>query len=184
MRHPFTSPLRSRLLFAACVTSVVALVSPAFGQDISDLRRQREEAREAEQQALEQIDLLRADAEVEAEVALLVEGLPSDDADQLGVGPEELEADLEDRVDQLPPARRCLEPLPQPQIPVGQGVLHDLAVDRLLRLEVVEEAGPTDPHPGRDVVERRALVALVGEALLRLLEDQIPGGRVGHEARR
>jgi murein DD-endopeptidase MepM/ murein hydrolase activator NlpD len=64
MHQPFTSLLRSRLSLAVCATVVAAAASPAFGQDgqdISDLRRQREAAREAEQEALEQIDLLRAD---------------------------------------------------------------------------------------------------------------------------
>ena len=78
MRHPFTSPLRSRLLFAAAATLSVALVSPAFGQDgqdISDLRRQREAAREAEQEALEQIDLLRADDAVVQETLNEIQAL-------------------------------------------------------------------------------------------------------------
>ncbi len=61
MRQFLTSSLRSRLAVVAAAVVSVGLVSPAFGQDISDLRRQREEARAAEQAALEQIDLLRAD---------------------------------------------------------------------------------------------------------------------------
>ncbi|MEM9202233.1 MAG: peptidoglycan DD-metalloendopeptidase family protein [Actinomycetota bacterium] len=64
MRQLSTSSFRSRTLVAAVATVMVVTISPAFGQDISDLRRQREEAREAEQEALEQIDLLRADDEV------------------------------------------------------------------------------------------------------------------------
>lgn len=75
MRQLFTSPLRSRLLLAVTVTLVVAWVSPAFGQDISDLRRQREEAREAEQAALEQIDLLRADDAVVQATLNEIQGL-------------------------------------------------------------------------------------------------------------
>ena len=75
MRQLFTSPLRSRFLLAVVATLVVALVSPAFGQDISDLRRQREEAREAEQAALEQIDLLRADDAVVQATLNEIQGL-------------------------------------------------------------------------------------------------------------
>ena len=64
MRY-FTLPtLRSRLATVLGLALVFSLVAPAAGQDISDLRRQREEARAAEQEALEQIDLLRADDEV------------------------------------------------------------------------------------------------------------------------
>ena len=59
---PFFVPLlRSRLAAGVLLTFVVAAAAPAFGQDVSDLRRQREAEREAEQAALEQIDLLRAD---------------------------------------------------------------------------------------------------------------------------
>ena len=59
---PFFVPLlRSRLAASVLLTFVLTAAAPAFGQDVSDLRRQREAEREAEQAALEQIDLLRAD---------------------------------------------------------------------------------------------------------------------------
>ncbi|MEO0495614.1 MAG: peptidoglycan DD-metalloendopeptidase family protein [Actinomycetota bacterium] len=67
--------MRSRLAAVAVLTVVVALVVPASAQDISDLRRQREQARAAEQEALEQIDLLRADDAVIAATLAEIQGL-------------------------------------------------------------------------------------------------------------
>ncbi len=75
MRQISTSLLRSRLAAAAAAVLVVALAAPALSQDISDLRRQREEAREAEQAALEQIDLLRADDLVVQQTLAEIQGL-------------------------------------------------------------------------------------------------------------
>ena len=77
MRRFTMLSLQSRFALPAVIGLVIALVVPASGQDISDLRRQREQARAAEQEALEQIDLLRADdalvAEVLAEIQSLVD---------------------------------------------------------------------------------------------------------------
>ena len=77
MRRFTMLSLQSRFALPAVIGLVFALVVPASGQDISDLRRQREQARAAEQEALEQIDLLRADdalvAEVLAEIQSLVD---------------------------------------------------------------------------------------------------------------
>ena len=71
--------------------------------------------------------------------------------------------------------------------PGRQRDLEDLAVDRLLRREVVEEAGLADAHAGRDVVQRRAVEALLSEATPRLDEDGVAGGdrrlRSGHGPR-
>ena len=61
MRRFTMLSLQSRFALPTVIGLVVALVVPASAQDISDLRRQREQARAAEQEALEQIDLLRAD---------------------------------------------------------------------------------------------------------------------------
>lgn len=55
--------------------SAVLAVAPTTADDLSDLRRQREEARQAEQEALEQIDLLRADSEVIRDTLLEIQGL-------------------------------------------------------------------------------------------------------------
>src|SRR6185369_14762777 len=67
---------------------------------------------------------------------------------------------------------------------VGQRALEHLAVQRLLGREVVEEAGTPDAHPGGDVVERRPLVPLLGEAVQRFSEDRLTRRRhvlaVGH----
>lgn len=65
----FTLPsMRSRLATVAGLALIFSFVAPAAGQDVSDLRRQREEARAEEQEALEQIDLLLADDEVVKQV--------------------------------------------------------------------------------------------------------------------
>lgn len=67
----------SRFRLATALVAGVLLVAstPGGADDLSDLRRQREEAREAEQQALEQIDLLRADAEVIRDTLLEIQAL-------------------------------------------------------------------------------------------------------------
>ena len=59
--------------------------------------------------------------------------------------------------------------------PVGQQVLEDLLVERFFRREVVQQARPPDADAGGDVVERGAVVAGVGEARHRLVEDLLPG---------
>lgn len=67
---------RSRLAIAALIAAGVLVGSnPGRAEDLSDLRRQREEAREAEQSALEQIDLLRADADVIRDTLLEIQAL-------------------------------------------------------------------------------------------------------------
>jgi murein DD-endopeptidase MepM/ murein hydrolase activator NlpD len=75
MRSFTMSSLRSRFALPAVIGVVIALVVPAQAQDISDLRRQREQARAAEQEALEQIDLLRADDAIVAETLAEIQGL-------------------------------------------------------------------------------------------------------------
>ena len=40
---------------------------------------------------------------------------------------------------------------------------------------MVQQAGPTDPDTCGDVVERRAVVADLGKAVQRLVDDQIAG---------
>ena len=75
MRSFTMSSLRSRFALPAVIGVVIALVVPAEAQDISDLRRQREQARAAEQEALEQIDLLRADDAIVAETLAEIQGL-------------------------------------------------------------------------------------------------------------
>ncbi|HAB58177.1 MAG: hypothetical protein CL433_11460 [Acidimicrobiaceae bacterium] len=67
--------LRSRFALSAVIGVVIALVVPVSAQDISDLRRQREQARAAEQEALEQIDLLRADDAIVADTLAEIQGL-------------------------------------------------------------------------------------------------------------
>lgn len=68
----------SRYLFVAIAVAIATIVASSNvggAGDLSDLRRQREEAREAEQAALEQIDLLRADAEVIRDTLLEIQEL-------------------------------------------------------------------------------------------------------------
>ena len=75
MRRFTMLSLQSRFALPTVIGLVIALVVPASAQDISDLRRQREQARAAEQEALEQIDLLRADDALVAEVLAEIQGL-------------------------------------------------------------------------------------------------------------
>ncbi len=71
-----TRLFRSHLVTAALIAAGVLVGSiPGSAEDLSDLRRQREEAREAEQNALEQIDLLRADADVIRDTLLEIQAL-------------------------------------------------------------------------------------------------------------
>ena len=69
------SRVRSRLSAVVAILAVVAVAGPTRADDLSDLRRQREAAREAEQQALEQIDLLRAESEVIRDTLLEIQDL-------------------------------------------------------------------------------------------------------------
>ena len=124
-------------------------------------------------------------AEVDAEVALAVEGLALHDPHELGVGAEEVERGGDDVVGLAPPLEvghrdRGLDPAD----PLGQRRLEHLPVDGLLVGEVVQEAGLADAHAGGDVVERGAGEALLGEAVLRLQQDRVPGRqpavRLGH----
>jgi len=70
------SRVRPRIPIIVVAAVAVFIVAPPTGaDDLSDLRRQREEAREAEQEALEQIDLLRADSEVIRDTLLEIQGL-------------------------------------------------------------------------------------------------------------
>ena len=56
-------------------------------------------------------------------------------------------------------------------VPVGQRALEDLAVQRLLGREMVEEARPADADPFGDVVERGTVVAVFGEAAKGFRQD-------------
>ena len=56
--------------------------------------------------------------------------------------------------------------------PVLEQALEDLLVQRVLRGEVVQQAGPPDPHPAGDVAERGAVVPVLGEAVQRLDQDE------------
>ena len=111
----------------------------------------------------------RADrlAEVDAEVAAGGERLVADEAHELGVleePPDGLGEDLVDVGPPLGPGGRIVDRLVDALAPVGQRALEHLLVDGLLRGEVVQQAGPADADAGGDVVERRAVVAVLGEA--------------------
>lgn len=71
-----TRSSRFRLLAVAFIAgAVLVAANPGGADDLSDLRRKREEAREAEQAALEQIDLLRAESEVIRDTLLEIQAL-------------------------------------------------------------------------------------------------------------
>ena len=103
-------------------------------------------------------------AEVDAEVAFAVECLPAHDPDELGVLLEEGERHVEHEVDLLPASSIEAHGLLDLQEPVRERPFEHLAVQRFLRGEVVEQARTPDADSRGDVVERRSLVALVGEA--------------------
>ena len=88
---------------------------------------------------------------------------------------EEVEARGQHAVDHGPAFARPFGGPLDLGVPVAERTLEHLAVERLLRREVVQEAGPADPHGGGDVVERRALVTVLGEATEGLSQDGTSG---------
>jgi N-acetylglucosamine-6-phosphate deacetylase len=117
-------------------------------------------------------------AEVHAQASPTLERLSSDESDEVGVLHEELEARREDVIDERPSVavrlvhRGDLDPL----VPLGERQFEDLAVDGVLRREVVQEARSANAHPGGDVVERGAVEPVVGEASPPLDEDLLASG--------
>ena len=107
-----------------------------------------------------------------------VDRLAPDETDVARVVGEEREPGPEYQLDLVPPLFGSGDRPGQPVEPVGEEVLEDLLVQRLFRLEVVEQARAADTHPGGDVVQRGALVAGVGEAGEGLVEDELAGRRL------
>ena len=84
--------------------------------------------------------------------AVAVEGLAADDADEVRVLPEELEAGGEHLVDLAPALASCGRPRWRSStrpIHSTRARLEDLLVDGLLRREVVQHARPADARPPR-----------------------------------
>ena len=80
----------------------------------------------------------------------------------------------EHAVDVRPPlfgGGRVVDGLVDALPPVGERPLEHGLVDRVLRREVVQQARPPDADAGGDVVQRRALVAVLGEAATGFEQD-------------
>ena len=114
-------------------------------------------------------------AELDAEPPAPLQGLPPHQPDELRVLHEEVEAGREHAVYHRPAFARTLRGPLDLGVPVDERDFEDLAVQRFLRREVVEEAGSADADRRCDVVERRALVTVLGEATEGLGQDGISG---------
>ena len=99
------------------------------------------------------------------------------EANEVGVLLEERERGPQHLLDLTPtlawPAGRLLDEIG----PVGEGVDQHLAVERVLRREVVQQARPADPDLVRDVVQARSREAAFGEAGTGDGEDVLLRGR-------
>ena len=105
--------------------------------------------------------------------ALFRECLAPDQANKVRIGLEELEAGGQNMVDLVPAVgiaarHRRLDPL----VPLGQRLFEHLAVHRLLRREVMQQALAADSDLGGDEVERCAIEAAFGEETLRGDDDR------------
>lgn len=103
-------------------------------------------------------------AEVVTEAFVVTQRFSTHNGDDGGIEAEELKRCFQDPVDEIPPVELITERLFDSQSPIAKGLLDHFAIDRLFVGKVVKQAGATDPDAGRDVVERRALESLVGEA--------------------
>jgi hypothetical protein len=89
------------------------------------------------------------------------------------MGDEELKTGREDEVDLPPTLPGSFAGLLHPSIPISERSLEDLTVKGLLRREMVQQAGSTNSNRGGDVVERRAVVAVLSEASGRFGENRL-----------
>ena len=106
-------------------------------------------------------------------MAAAVDRLPAHEPHVGRVVDEELEPGPQDELDLGQPRSVGGDGGVEAAEPVRQQALEDLAVQRLLGREVVQQAGPADADAGGDVVERRALVAGRREAGHGLVEDRL-----------
>ena len=109
--------------------------------------------------------------EVDAEVRAAVDRLAAHQTHVVGVLGEELGTRREHQLDLRPAPLGDADGVAEPLEPVRQQPLEDLPVEGVLRVEVVQQARPPDPDASGDVVQRRAVVAVLGEAVERLGED-------------
>src|SRR5258708_6901246 len=103
--------------------------------------------------------------------------LAPNESDEVRVFHEELEPGRENPVDLDPPVFGLLGGPFDAEKPVGQCPLKDLVIERLFGGEMVQKARPADAHRGRDVVQRRAFVPVLGEKAKRLGQDGLARGR-------
>ena len=122
--------------------------------------------------------------EIDRQMAAAVDRGAPNEADVVGIVGEVVEAGVEHQLDLRPALFRRRDGDRQAAEPVRQEPFEDLAVERLLGGEVVEQARPANADAGSDVVERRALVAVGAEAGDGLVEDQLARGAGRRDVRR
>ena len=113
----------------------------------------------------------QGDAEVETQGALIGHGFSPHHHDNFRVGDEELEAGLDDRVDELPTVGIVATGHLYLIAPIGQCVAEDLAVDGLFGVEVMQQTRSANANTSRDVVQRGPFKPLSGEAGSGLNQD-------------
>lgn len=113
--------------------------------------------------------------QVDAEVGAAVECLAAHQAHVVGVVGEQVEARFDDQFHLALTGLGRADGRRESVDPVAEQLLEDFAVQGFFRREVVQQAGATDAHAGGDVVERRAVVAVLGEAAARLGQDELTG---------
>ena len=103
-----------------------------------------------------------------------VEGFAPDHPNEIRILLEEPEAGRDDEVNLLPPLHLFGDRTLHPGSPLLEGDPEHLGVDRLLRREMMQETRTTQAHRSGDVVQRRAVVTVVGETPPRLDDDRVP----------
>jgi N-acetylglucosamine-6-phosphate deacetylase len=112
--------------------------------------------------------------QVDAEVGAVVQCLTAHQADVFGVVAEEPEPGDQHRLHLRPATQVDADRIGEAVEPVREETLENLAVENLLRSEVMQQARPADTHGCCDVVQRGSVVAGFGEAMQRFDHDLIP----------
>ncbi len=112
--------------------------------------------------------------QVDAEVGAVVQGLAAHQADVFGIVAEEPEPGDQHGLHLRPATKVDTDCIGESVEPVREQTLEHLAVENLLRREVVQEARPANTDGRRDVVQRGSVVPGFGEAVQRFDHDLVP----------